>query len=284
MTAQSPAVDSTSAVPRTDSGGVERVAAGDASFVVERLGGAEVSLRLVWLHGWGQSRLALKPLAQRFAAQAECFLIDLPGFGEAPLPPPDWGTAQYSEMLAGWLGRLGRNAKTVLVCHSFGGRVALRLAAAHPALVDGLVLIAGAGLRRHRSLTSRAKALFLRLVIRGARLVDERLQSRLADRLRERLGSADYRRAGALRSVLVRVVNEDLTEEARRVGCPTLLVYGERDDQTPPEFGERFKALIPATELIVLPGFDHYSILSAGRHQLDSLLRRFFAERLGLSL
>lgn len=252
--------------------------------MAERLGLADASLRLVWLHGWGQSRHALKPLAQRFAVGASCLLVDLPGFGEAPLPPPDWGTPQYGEMLAEWLGSLGGNAKTVLVCHSFGGRVALRLAAAHPALVDGLVLIAGAGLRRRRTFASRMRAFSLRLVIRGARLVDELIQSRLADRLRERVGSADYRRAGALRGVLVRVVNEDLTEKARRVRCPTLLVYGERDDQTPPEFGARFKALIPAAELIVLPGFDHYSILSAGRHQLDSLLRRFFAERLGLSL
>jgi pimeloyl-ACP methyl ester carboxylesterase len=283
MTSRSPAAES---IPSTNaSGGApERIEAGGATFVLERLGPAGAPLRLVWLHGWGQSRKALKPLAQRFATGVENLLLDLPGFGEAPLPPADWGTAEYGAMLAEWLARGPRAGKTVLVCHSFGGRVALRLAAAYPELVDGLVLIAGAGLRRRRSLPARAKAFIARLAIRAARLVDGLVRSKLAEHLRERLGSADYRNAGPLRGVLVRTVTEDLTPEARQIACPVLLVYGERDDQTPPEFGTRFKALMASAELAVLPGFDHYTVLATGRHQVDALLRRFLADRLGLAL
>jgi pimeloyl-ACP methyl ester carboxylesterase len=233
-------------------------------------------LRLVWLHGWGQSRASLKPLAERFAARAENLLVDLPGFGDAPLPPADWGTEQYGAMVADWLGRPGpARTGTVLVCHSFGARVALRLAAAHPEQVQGLVLIAGAGLKRKRSAVHRARAILLRSAVRGAALVDGVAQSGFAERMRNRLGSADYRRAGKMRGVFVRTVNEDLSETARRVHCRTLLVYGALDTETPPEIGQRFASLLPSAELAILPHFDHWTILGAGRHQVESLMKRF---------
>lgn len=255
-------------------GAVERVEALGATFVVERLGAAAAPLRLVWLHGWGQSRGAMRPLAERFATRAETLLVDLPGFGQAPVPPADWGTEQYGAALAEWLARLPP-ARNVIAGHSFGARVALRLAAARPELAGGLVLIAGAGLKRRRSLAYRARATLLRASLRVAALLDRVARTGLAERMRSRVGSADYRRAGALRGVFVRTVTEDLTEAATRVRCPTLLVYGALDTETPPEFGERFKALIPSAELAILPHFDHWTVLGPGRHQVESLMKRF---------
>src|SRR5439155_11571600 len=77
------------------------------------------------------------------------------------------------------------------------------------------------------------------------------------DRLRQRFGSADYRQAGALRPILIKTVGEDLSESARAVRCPTVLVYGEHDRETPPEIGLRLKELIQGSQLYVLRGFDH---------------------------
>ena len=62
---------------------------------------------------------------------------DLPGFGDAPLEP---GTIAYVDYAASLLDR----PATIAGC-SFGGRIALELAAARPDLVERLVLI-GAGL------------------------------------------------------------------------------------------------------------------------------------------
>jgi pimeloyl-ACP methyl ester carboxylesterase len=71
------------------------------------------------------------------------------------------------------------------------------------------------------------------------------------------------------------VIREDLTSQARQVACPTLLIYGARDTETPPEIGERLRKLIPNSELAVLEGFTHNSILSEGRHQVAVRIRRF---------
>ncbi|HSK38706.1 MAG TPA: alpha/beta hydrolase [Arenibaculum sp.] len=258
---------------------VERIEAGGATFVVETrgLGRDSARLRLVWLHGWGQSRAAMAPLARAFETAALNQLVDMPGFGEAPPPPEDWGTEQYGDMLARWLDtqNAGERLATVLVGHSFGCRVAIRLAARHPRLVDAMVLIAGAGLRRHRPLPVRAKAAAMRIALRLARRVDALAGTGHADRLRERMGSADYRNAGRLRPVLVRVVNEDLAPLAATVRHPVQLVYGELDDQTPPEFGHRFAELMADAELVLLPNFDHYTILSSGRHQVQLRMQQF---------
>ena len=95
------------------------------------------------------------------------------------------------------------------------------------------------------------------------------------ERLRNRMGSPDYRAAGALRPVFNRVVNENLSDVASAVRCPTLLLYGAADAETPPEMGQRFQKLIAGSELGILDGFGHLDILTEGRHQVALRIRRF---------
>jgi pimeloyl-ACP methyl ester carboxylesterase len=93
--------------------------------------------------------------------------------------------------------------------------------------------------------------------------------------LRAKFGSADYRNAGPMRPILVKVVQEDLTDVARRTRCPVQLVYGELDDETPPEIGHRLAKLIANASVSVLPRFDHYTILTSGAHQVQHQIERF---------
>ena len=214
---------------------------------------------LIWAHGWGHTHRDLLPLAQGMRHSGRSMLIDFPGFGASPLPPAAWGTADYADAVAEWLA--GRAAERVVwIGHSFGARVGLRLAAQHPKLVDGLFLIAAAGLPRQRSLPERARFAARRWAFRLVRQVTPEGPAR--DRLRARFGSADYQRAGPLRPILVKAVTEDLSDVARAVRCPAVLVYGDQDGETPPELGARFNALMPQSRLVVLRGFDHWSVLT----------------------
>ncbi len=54
-----------------------------------------------------------------------------------------------------------------------------------------------------------------------------------------------------------------------------MLVYGDRDSETPPEIGTRLNRLMPQSRLIVLRGFDHWSVLTDGRHQIVQRLSEF---------
>ncbi|HXV74044.1 MAG TPA: hypothetical protein VD713_04880, partial [Sphingomonadales bacterium] len=104
---------------------------------------------------------------------------------------------------------------------------------------------------------------------------------RLKEGFRIRFGSRDYRMAGALRETLVATVTEDLSGTARRVRAPALFIYGAEDAETPPELGERFQALIPGVEYVVLPGLDHYNVLERGIFQVEVLVRKFLQNRVG---
>jgi pimeloyl-ACP methyl ester carboxylesterase len=228
--------------------------------------------RLIWGHGWGQSSAAFVPLAEALKPFASSTLIDFPGFGESALPPASWGTAEYADAVAQWLSGQSQ-VLSVWIGHSFGGRVGIQLAARHPKLFAGMVLIASAGLPRQRTLFQQIRFSLRKTFFKMAkRFLREGPQ---LERLRQRMGSADYRSAGALRPVFNRVVSEDLTGIARQVQCPTLLIYGKEDTETPPEMGQRLKGLIPGAELTLLDGFGHLNILNEGRHQVALRIRKF---------
>ncbi len=242
-------------------------------FAFVAVSGPEIaSKQLLWGHGWGQSSAALLPLAENLKPFAPSLLIDFPGFGKTPKPAEVWGTAEYADQVAAWIRSLPEH-KFVWIGHSFGGRVGLQLAARHPGLLAGMVLIAAAGLPRQRSFYQRKRtAVRVALFKLAKRLLPEGPQ---LERLRQSMGSADYRTAGALRPIFTRVISEDLTEVARAVRCPTLLIYGRNDTETPPEIGERLHALVPNSQLVLLDAFGHLDILTGGRHQVASQIRKF---------
>jgi pimeloyl-ACP methyl ester carboxylesterase len=231
---------------------------------------------LVWAHGWGHTHANLLPLAEAMQSSGRSALVDLPGFGASPLPPEAWGTAEYADACAEWLTSLP-SGRRIWIAHSFGCRVGLQLAARHPETIDGLFLIAAAGLQPHRSLRARLRFASRRWAFRTLRSLVPEGPAR--ERLRQCFGSADYARAGPLRPILSKTVAENLSEVAERVRCPSVLVYGEQDRETPPEMGERLRSLIPDAQLYVLRGFDHWNVLTEGRHQVVHRLAEFVEGR-----
>jgi pimeloyl-ACP methyl ester carboxylesterase len=232
----------------------------------------EAPVQLIWAHGWGQSGAALLPLAESLSRVASSSVVDFPGFGNSPAPPLTWTTADFADQIAEWL-RESPRACRIWVGHSFGCRVGLQLAARHPELLSGMVLISAAGLRPRRRLGARIRFTLRKYLFKTVKLLVPEGPRR--DAWRSRLGSADYRAAGGLRAILSRVVAEDLSTAAQAVRCPTLLVYGDQDQDTPPEMGERLRQLVPDAKLVLLKGFDHNSVISEGRHQVLGHLKKF---------
>jgi pimeloyl-ACP methyl ester carboxylesterase len=280
----------------------ERVRAGGAELAVFRLAGDSPpgTSDLIWAHGWGQTHAALLPLAEAMRRTAPSLLLDLPGFGASPPPPAAWSTSDYADAAAEWLATLDAPhpgplpacgeregpaaqrwegeglpaVRRIWVAHSFGCRVGLQLAARHPAAVAALFLIAAPGLPPHRSAWRRGRVLARRWAYRLARQLTPEGPAR--DRLRARFGSSDYRQATPLmRQVLVKAVGEDLSGAARAIRVPVVLVYGDQDQETPPDIGRRLASLIPGSRLVVLRGFGHLDILTEGRHQLVQRLDEF---------
>lgn len=224
---------------------------------------------ILWAHGWGQNHAAFLPLIEPLARFGRHITFDLPGFGISPAPPENWGTADYADAIAAWI-KENKLGPVLWVGHSFGCRVGVQLASRHPGCIRGLCLIAGAGLKRKRSIH---KKIYFFCRIKLFKLLKHLVPtSKLKDKIMTAFGSADYKNAGAMRKIFVRVVNEDLSTQAQNIICPVTLIYGKNDTETPPEFGERFSSLISDAKLHLLDGQDHYSVLQDGRHPVIKIL------------
>lgn len=225
----------------------------------ERYGGG--TPRVLALHGWCRDRSDFASLLNGLDAVA----IDLPGFGLSPIPPEPWGSTDYAMYLAPLLEDF---LAPVVVGHSFGGRVALQLAALFPGAIRSVVLT-GVPLLRPRNAPSRSP---LYRSLRGANRLGL-LSDPAMEKVRSRFGSTDYRRAeGVMREVLVRVVNESYELQLRDVRCPVDLVWGELDTAVPVAVAQRVISLIPNSTLTVCAGADHITCLL--RPELNEALER----------
>jgi pimeloyl-ACP methyl ester carboxylesterase len=238
---------------------------------------ANNGLLFVWAHGWGQDGRAFDGIVSSLSSVGSHLILDLPGFGRAEIPPSDWGTADYADAAAKLIEPRRGHGKIIWVGHSFGGRVGIQLAARHPDLLDALVLVASAGLPRKRSPIEFARFKTRVYAFKTLKRIAPYLGISV-DSLRQYFGSADYKSAGPMRSILMKVIRENLSDVAAKVQCPTLLIYGEKDSETPPEIGERLSALIRGSELKILPDQDHYSLLGAGRHVVSKRIMEFVSK------
>jgi pimeloyl-ACP methyl ester carboxylesterase len=252
----------------------ERYERNGACLIDEVLGDTNAR-HMVLLHGWGGSRESLRGIGTLFQRTHTVHLIDLPGFGDAPAPPPDWDTVRYTELVEAFL--IDRcPGRVLLVGHSFGGKVALRLAARKSSQVSGVVLMGVPGLPQPRLSPARLRRWLIRVLRRVIRMGRPLFGSRALEWHTRRFGSKDYLEAGALRSVLVRVVNEDLTDSARMVSCPVLLLWGTSDTETPVSLAHRYKKLMgERATLDVLPHKDHHLQTGTGAHLCGFRIRQW---------
>jgi pimeloyl-ACP methyl ester carboxylesterase len=218
--------------------------------VFAEVGGGQGPL-IVALHGWGRDHRDFQAVLSAYPH----LLIDLPGFGFSPAPPDAWGAADYASCVAAVLDQHGSSQPVAVVGHSFGGRVAVCLAASRPELVHAMVLV---GVPLLRPPGAGKPPIGFRLGRRAHRL--GLLSDRRIEAMRGARGSADYNAAaGVMRQTLVRVVNESYEAQLAAIGCPVGLLWGSGDRAVPVGVIERVSRLLAtrvATDVVDGVGHD----------------------------
>ena len=119
----------------------ERVHVNDAPVHVIRAGDSGPPVLMI--HGASaNAREFTTTLAPRLEDDFRVLMADRPGHGYSGRPEGSETLGVQAAQMAGALKALAPGEKAVVVGHSFGGSVALRVALDHPDLVSGLVLLA----------------------------------------------------------------------------------------------------------------------------------------------
>jgi pimeloyl-ACP methyl ester carboxylesterase len=225
-------------------------------------GTAPGDLPIVVLPGWGAHIEAVGPILAALDGASDLIALDLPGFGESEPPGQAWDVESYARFMIHFLDELGVD-RANLVGHSHGGRVSIAVAADEPERVGRLVLVDSAGIPPKRGWRYRRRVAVAKLG-RLIATVGGAPGRRLQERMRARVASRDYLEASeAMRGTFRAVIAADLSDRLPRIAAPTLLVWGDQDDDTPLWMAHRMEELIPDAGLVVLEGAGHYSYADA---------------------
>lgn len=213
------------------------------------------------LHGWGGSIQTMRPIANLLKDKCRVITLDLPGFGESELPKAPWNSYDYAYFIKKFIDALGLNS-IVLFGHSHGGRIAIILSSKYN-FVKKLILIDSAGIVPKRKFSYNLKVYSFKLM-RKIYMIFSKGDTR-EKRLEEfykKFGSADYKESqGVMRQTMVKVIHDNLVELLPSIKAPTLLIWGENDEDTPLYMGRLMEEKISDSGLIILKDAGHYSYI-----------------------
>lgn len=194
---------------------------------------------VVLIHGLaGSTRWWAKNIGA-LARDHEVHCIDLVGSGRSA---GSFVLRDAAAILAEWMGRCGLGRASV-IGHSMGGHIAADLAAAHPELVDRLVLVdaalnfAGAPQPRAQDLSSLSYLPFGMLSL----ILPEVLKT----------GVPTLARAA------LEMVRTDMGPALAKIRARSLVVWGEHDPAVPLALGYRLASMLPGRALAVIRGAGH---------------------------
>ncbi len=220
---------------------------------------------VLFLHGWGANVGLFSGLIDFVSQKYKAVALDLPGFGNSQEPKTPWSVSDYCGFVLEFL-RQAQIVPTVIICHSFGGRLAIKLSAEGLlSSVRKIIFIDAAGIKPKKSAKQKLKLATYKIgkaVLSFAPI--KAMFPNALENLRKKRGSADYQNATpTMRQTLVKVVNEDLTHLLPKVSASSLLIWGTNDTATPLQDGETFERLIPDAGLVKIEGAGHFSYLEA---------------------
>ena len=212
--------------------------------------GNKSGIPLVFLHGWGQNIQMMKMIGDHFT-DCDVVIIDLPGHGESDEPREIWSLDEITDMVHELLKSLDISSP-VMIGHSFGGKISLIYASKYE--VNKLIL-SGSPFKRKKNPDS-----FKVKLLKKAKSLPG--MGKISEFAKKHMGSTDYRNASPImRDILVKHVNEDITDEVKKIKCPTIIIWGDHDEAVPLEDAYELSSYIKDSAVIVYDGCTHYAYL-----------------------
>lgn len=218
---------------------------------------------MLFLHGWGQSSEYFIPIADFFSKFCRVTLFDFSGFGKSEEPSRPYTVSDYVNETIKVIKENDLNDLTI-IAHSFGARVAFELAITTN-YVKKLVIVDGAGIMPRRTIKYYLKVYLYKI------------KKRLGLSTKN-CGSKDYKQlSSVMKRTFVNVVNYDQTKMLKNIKTKTLIVWGEKDKETPLYMAKIMRKNLPNSRLVILEDCSHFSFLE-DTYAFINLVRDFIDE------
>ncbi len=217
---------------------------------------------VLFLHGWGSSVEPWRGVINTLKPFCRTVAIDFPGCGGSDTMPSPWTVDDYADLVIKFIKAAGLK-NPVLVGHSNGGRVIMKLCGDKMLNPPKIVLVDAAGIKSKPSFKRRVRIAAFKTVKCVLTLpILKNYTATALDKARKHFGSADYNNASpVLRRTMVNLINTDMRDIVSNISCPTLLIWGDLDTDTPLYMAHELEKRIPDCGLCVLKGTGHFSFI-----------------------
>lgn len=211
------------------------------------------------LHGWGAGmRTWVEVQTELVRRGFRVVTLDLPGFGKADEPKTPWHLQDYARFIHEFANKLALY-NYALLGHSFGGRIAIDYATRWPKELNALILVSAAGAIRHKKTKIK---LFLVITKIGNFIFSTpglSIFKSFARKIWNKVfGIEDYYNAsGTMKKVMQNIIEEELLGYLPKIQTPTLILWGDKDIQTPISDAIIIHQKIPVSHLHIFPGLPH---------------------------
>ena len=212
---------------------------------------------ILCLHGWKDSLRTFDSLEPALLKKGRVIALDLPGFGETGNPPEAWQVSDYVRFVADFLKKIDVETE-YLVGHSFGGRLIIKGVGEGLLKARKIILIAAAGVVTEKTIYTRASKIIFRILGWILKVPPFSFVRSFVRKIFYTAIGSDYFNAGALQETFIKIIAEDLSDFARRITVPTLLIWGEHDKATSIKLGKALNSMIRDSRLEVFADAGHF--------------------------
>ena len=229
------------------------------SFYYKKYGNSPKTI--IILPGWGYTRETFQEIIQKLQKEYTIYIVDYPYFGNSPLPNKELTIYDYAETFFNFITEL-EIINPIIIAHSFGGRITSLLIGKYNLKVDKIVLIDVAGIKRRKKLNVYLKEKIYKLLKRLIRILPKKRQLLIQKKLLQKFASEDYMNLPIImKKSFQNIIKENLKKYYKKITSETLIIWGEKDIDTPLKDAKLLNKIIKNSGLIIFKNTTHYSYL-----------------------
>lgn len=214
---------------------------------------------IIILPGWGNQRKTFAYLVNYLKDYFTVYILDYPGFGNSSLNK-DLTIYDYANLIDKFITLLNIQ-NSILIGHSFGGRIISLLISKYPTKFKKILLMDVAGIKE-KKINTWIKQKTYKLLKIITNLFPKKLKENMRKNLFNKFSSSDYQLLDKkLHKTFQKIVQEDLTLFYKRINIETLILWGEYDTITSIKTAYKLNKIIKNSTLIIIKNTNHFPYL-----------------------